>query len=128
MLERLSSLIRDFFEGSLSESDDTPGLVEQPPRNSRGLTKADTRQRYERTQSMDRAVKARRIRRREKLIPIKDNQRKILTMHNSITAVKGSDASLSKLSTAFAGGTGDRYKKTHWFHEFTKVNGVSPSF
>jgi len=42
---------------SLSESDDTPGLVEQPPRNSRGLTKADTRQRYERTQSMDRAVK-----------------------------------------------------------------------
>ena len=85
MLERLSSLIRDFFEGSLSESDDTPGLVEQPPRNSRGLTKADTRQRYERTQSMDRAVKARSIRRREKLILIKDNHSKILSMHNSIS-------------------------------------------
>jgi len=50
---RHSSLIR-FLEGSLSESDDTPGNVEQPPRNSRSLAKADRRQQYERTQSMDR--------------------------------------------------------------------------
>ena len=50
---RHSSLIR-FLEGSLSESDETPGNVEQPPRNSRSLAKADRRQQYERTQSMDR--------------------------------------------------------------------------
>ena len=54
MFERHSSLIGDFFEGSLSESDEPPGDVEQTPRNSRARAKTDRRQRYERTQSMDR--------------------------------------------------------------------------